>query len=525
MEIFLKKNEAAELTFPAVDSASPASFKTGVSPVDTAYYMDGGSWTTLAITDTATEIGSTGMYQLSMAQAEMNHDLIAIKFAVSGMADTMIIIRTKAVDMDDIVRATTPANTLDVNATGEAGIDWANVGGQGTSVDLSATAIDLCDDVTTAINLTTNNDKTGYSISGAITTLDGLENVAATDIVSTGAINTSSGAVSQVTTTVNLTTNNDKTGYAIDTNNDKTGYSIADATSDAVIADAVWNALLASYGIADSYGEWIEAFAGDATAANQATIIAYVDELETRLSAARAGYLDNLNGHVAQSGNSYPTINTNLNAAITTRSSHAALDIWAVGTRALTDKSNFNLAANQATVTIGTVTTLTGHVGQTADHTAGIADIPTVAEFNARTIPTNDYFDPALDTVANVTLVATTTAVTNDVGISQNGADKVWGTAARTLTAGTNLNDLSTAEVLGEVNTALDTAFTDATSLNTNGLKERIRALMWVLRNKMEVTDANGNTVIYKDDGVAEAVNVLAALTDDLTTTTRKRMT
>lgn len=50
-----------------------------------------------------------------------------------------------------------------------------------------------------------------------------------------------------------------------------------------------------------------------------------------------------------------------------------------------------------------------GGTAQTADHTAAIADIPTVAEFNARTLVAAGYFDPATDTVANVTLVTTTT--------------------------------------------------------------------------------------------------------------------
>jgi hypothetical protein len=40
---------------------------------------------------------------------------------------------------------------------------------------------------------------------------------------------------------------------------------------------------------------------------------------------------------------------------------------------------------------IPTVTTLTGHTAQTADHTAAIADIPTVSEFNARTLASADY--------------------------------------------------------------------------------------------------------------------------------------
>ena len=42
-----------------------------------------------------------------------------------------------------------------------------------------------------------------------------------------------------------------------------------------------------------------------------------------------------------------------------------------------------------------------------------IKDVPTVSEFEARTKPAADYFDPAADTVANVTAVGTTTNLTN----------------------------------------------------------------------------------------------------------------
>lgn len=41
------------------------------------------------------------------------------------------------------------------------------------------------------------------------------------------------------------------------------------------------------------------------------TITGYVDSLETRLTAARAGYLDNLNGHVAQTGDTYAELPSN----------------------------------------------------------------------------------------------------------------------------------------------------------------------------------------------------------------------
>ena len=69
-----------------------------------------------------------------------------------------------------------------------------------------------------------------------------------------------------------------------------------------------------------------------------------------------------------------------------------------------------------------------------------IKDIPTVAEFEARTIVAANYVVVG-DTIAGVT------AVTNDVGITQAGADKVWGTAARALTDKAGFG-LSTAGIL-----------------------------------------------------------------------------
>lgn len=45
---------------------------------------------------------------------------------------------------------TTPGNTLDVSATGEAGIDWANVGSPTTTLGLSGTTIKTATDIATA---------------------------------------------------------------------------------------------------------------------------------------------------------------------------------------------------------------------------------------------------------------------------------------------------------------------------------------------------------------------------------------
>lgn len=57
------------------------------------------------------------------------------------------------------------------------------------------------------------------------------------------------------------------------------------------------------------------------------------------------------------------------------------------------------------------------------------------------------------------------TVTTGLIDITQTAADKVWGTAARILTASTNFNDLSAAEVNAEADTALVDFFTSAATL------------------------------------------------------------
>jgi hypothetical protein len=81
------------------------------------------------------------------------------------------------------------------------------------------------------------------------------------------------------------------------------------------------------------------------------------------------------------------------------------------------DADYFSWATDAVAVVtlVNTLTTYTGNTPQTADHTAAIADVPTVAEFNARTLVAASYFDPAADAVANVTLCATTTTNTDMV--------------------------------------------------------------------------------------------------------------
>jgi len=92
--------------------------------------------------------------------------------------------------------------------------------------------------------------------------------------------------------------------------------------------------------------------------------------------------------------------------------------------------------------TVATVTSVTGIAAGGITNASFAADVGSTAlatnmigKAAEKAVGVGGLSLNAIPTIANVTTVATTTAVTNDVGITQAGADKVWTTAARTITA------------------------------------------------------------------------------------------
>jgi hypothetical protein len=82
----------------------------------------------------------------------------------------------------------------------------------GTDIPAQISALNNFDPASDVVTVGTNNDKTGYSISGTKQTLDSLNDIAATDIVSAGAITTLNGAVVNVDLVDVTTTNTDQRG-------------------------------------------------------------------------------------------------------------------------------------------------------------------------------------------------------------------------------------------------------------------------------------------------------------------------
>lgn len=110
--------------------------------------------------------------------------------------------------------------------------------------------------------------------------------------------------------------------------------------------DSALNTAIPGSPTADSVNERLVTLDNAYTAARAA----YLDNVNNAnlatvpaITAARIGYLDNINN--SQLLNISSTILGRIDAAISTRSSHAAADVWSVGTRALTDKANFTLAS------------------------------------------------------------------------------------------------------------------------------------------------------------------------------------
>ena len=106
MQIEHKKNTLYYLVFPMVDSLAPDSFKTGETVTDEAYYKDGaGAWTSLPITDTVAEIGTTGLYEINLTAAEMNHDQVIIKMTSTNTADSAFLFNLNTLAVDDLATA------------------------------------------------------------------------------------------------------------------------------------------------------------------------------------------------------------------------------------------------------------------------------------------------------------------------------------------------------------------------------------------------------------------------------------
>ena len=79
---------------------------------------------------------------------------------------------------------------------------------------------------------------------------------------------------------------------------------------------------------------------------------------------------------------------------------------------------------------------------------------------------------------------------------------------------------------VAKVNTEVDNALNTAIPATPTGdsINDYIQRIKCTVVNKQEITEANGNTIIYKDDDTTSQATVVGAYTSDSTTTVRKRL-
>lgn len=349
--------------------------------------------------------------------------------------------------------------------------------------------------------------------------------------------------------------------------------------SAADIADAVWDEAIADHTAGTTFG------GKNQRVVPSETLNDYKADVSGLATSAALAIVDGKVDSILEDTNELQTNQGNWLTA-TGFSTHSAEDVWRVATRSLTDKAGFTISGTKTTlddlndISSGDVLTACGTALDTYDPPtatemasafteikgatwssatdtlehirdkqsdietdtqdlqtqigtggAGLTNIPwnsawdaevqsectdalnaydppTATEMNARTLPSASY--------------ATAAALATHDGKLDTVDTVVDGIQADLSNATDGLGALKA--LLDQIVSDLESAYTDETSLTTNSLRDRIRTLGWIIRNKMEITNANGNTVIYKDDGTTPAFSVPSAITDDSTTTTRKRM-
>ncbi len=216
------KNVAAKFMVFAFDATTNVP-KTGDAANITAYVSkDYGTVTVLGDTS-ATEMDATnapGYYLFDAAQAETNADVLMVsgKSATSNIkvigAPAVIFTRPTT----GWLAPTVAARTLDVSATGEAGVDWANVGSPTTTLALTGTTI------ATTQKVDIETIKTNPVVNAGTVTFPTTATLASTTNITAGTVTTATNV-----TTVNGLAANVVTAAALAAD---AGAEIADAVLD-----------------------------------------------------------------------------------------------------------------------------------------------------------------------------------------------------------------------------------------------------------------------------------------------------
>lgn len=355
--MFRKNTSGQFIHFQGVDS-STGGIKSGVSWT-VRRCIDG---TFAAATGTATEDGTTGWYKFALSQADTNGNNIGFNFTGTGAVPQTVNIIT-------------------------------------TALDPTSTAFGL------SIAKTTN--------------ITGFNDIAATAVVSSGAITTSGGAVSTVTNTTQL--------------NGAATVVLTDASSDAVIADAVWNAATATYGSAGSYGLLVETDLDATISSRMATYTQPSGFLAATFPSGTVASTTNITGGTITTATNLTTNNDKTGYSLTqtfpTNFADLAITVTTgrvtVGTNA--DKTGYSISGTKTTLDAlndiaATAIVSAGAITTSAGKVSGVILADTVTTYTGNTPQTGDTFALANGASGFVATKADTAAILTDTGTTLDTA-------------------------------------------------------------------------------------------------------
>lgn len=152
----IRLGDTIDLKFCTVTTTGAPTTLAG-TPVVSAYVGNSVTQITAGITLTVDFDGVTGLHNVRVVASSgngfataTNVDLVITTGTVGGTSVVGYVIGSFSIENRSAVMPTTAARTLDVSATGEAGVDWANVGSPTTTVGLSGTTVKTATDIATA---------------------------------------------------------------------------------------------------------------------------------------------------------------------------------------------------------------------------------------------------------------------------------------------------------------------------------------------------------------------------------------
>ena len=230
---------------------------------------------------------------------------------------TTVATTTTNSDMRGTDSAATAANlaTVDTNVDAIL-IDTAEIGVAGaglTNINLPNQTMDITGNLSGSVgSVTTVNDKTGYSISGSITTLDGLNN-----------FNPTTEAVANVTLVATTTTNTDMRGTD--------GANTTTPPTTSAITDSVWDEPQSGHVTAGTFGLYLDsevstAGGGGLTQQNVRDAMKLTPTAGSPSSGSVDEHLDTIENDTS----------TDLPVQISSLNNISASDVWTFGTRTLT---------------------------------------------------------------------------------------------------------------------------------------------------------------------------------------------